>query len=98
MEDSTIEPSDVVIFTDCLSSLQAVENWKNKPSKLMEKLLKLCHDVRSLYGIEITLQWIPAHCGIFGNEKADQLAKVQKKSKSKKAKIDNIFLSFVCII
>ena len=76
MEDSTMEPSDVVIFSDCLSSLEAIENWKNKPSKLIEKLLQMCHDVSSLYGIEITLQWIPAHCGIFGNEKADQLAKL----------------------
>jgi len=52
MEDSTIKPSDVVIFSDCLSSLEAIENWKNKPSKLLEKLLQTCHDVSSLYGIE----------------------------------------------
>ena len=38
MEDSTIEPSDVVIFSDCLSFLETIENWKNKPSKLIEKL------------------------------------------------------------
>ena len=29
----------------------------------------------SSYNIQITIQWIPSHCGIEGNETADQLAK-----------------------
>jgi ribonuclease HI/endonuclease/exonuclease/phosphatase family metal-dependent hydrolase len=56
----------VVFLTDALSVLEAVTN--NKLPRLEEAL-------KSIKCARIVLQWIPSHCGIHGNEKADILAK-----------------------
>ena len=62
-----IPPQKVVFFTDCRSLLQGLQN--NRSDKPMK-------DIRAaLYELSrqstITLQWVPSHCGITGNEKAD---------------------------
>ena len=60
----------VVIFTDALSVLQALQNSKKKDlDELVTALTRLAGCTT------VTLQWIPAHCGIQGNEIADRLAK-----------------------
>ena len=67
---------NIVIFTDALSVLEAL---KNPRSEDLDPLT-LCPD----HSFEHTLhpqqegravQWIPAHCNIRGNERADRLAK-----------------------
>ena len=57
------EPN-VVIFTDALSVLSKLNNPRQK-------------DINKLETAETkpTLQWIPEHCGIQGNEQADRLAR-----------------------
>ncbi|XP_041357542.1 uncharacterized protein LOC121374506 [Gigantopelta aegis] len=60
--------SHVVFLTGALSALQALES--NKLDRLSEAL----HPINSV--IQVVLQWIPAHCGIPGNENADRLAKL----------------------
>ena len=60
----------VAIFTDALSVLQALQNSKKKDlNELVTALTRLAGCTA------VTLQWIPAHCGIQGNEIADSLAK-----------------------
>lgn len=59
----------VVIFTDALSVLQAL----NQPSKDLNVLVDILTELSEK--TQLTLQWIPAHCGLQGNEKADQLAR-----------------------
>ena len=69
---SIVQTSDndfhqVVFLSDALSILQAFQN--NKLPHLTEALQQVAHDRR------VVLQWIPAHCGVPGNELADRLAK-----------------------
>ena len=67
LSDSRIVTCPVVILTDARSVLEALQC--NKLSDLKDGLSKI--------GLQhgVTLQWIPSHCGIPGNEKADRLAK-----------------------
>ena len=57
----------IALFTDAKSVLEALEG--NRLPGLARKLKQLSSYHR------VTLQWIPAHCGIPGNETADGLAK-----------------------
>ncbi|XP_053398106.1 uncharacterized protein LOC128556593 [Mercenaria mercenaria] len=53
---------------DALSVLQALENSKQT---------SIARALFSLYKSRVvSLQWIPAHCGVPGNENADKLAKL----------------------
>lgn len=61
----------VVVFTDALSVLQALKNSRNEETDT----LSACLIFMSTAVQKTVLQWVPAHCGIKGNEKADQLAK-----------------------
>jgi len=65
---------NIVVFTDSQSTLQALENGQSDDKSLSRLTMKLDH-LMSKHGTQITLQWIPGHAGIGGNEKADKLAK-----------------------
>ena len=71
-EASIVQASDhdckqVVFLSDALSILQAYQN--HKFPNLTKALQQVATTRRAV------LQWIPAHCGILGNEQADILAK-----------------------
>ena len=61
------EADQVVFLTDALSALQALQN--DKLPNLTSALQEVARSRR------VVLQWIPAHCGVSGNEQADFLAK-----------------------
>ena len=65
-------PTPSLICTDSDSLVSALEenNWKDRDPWL-KQIKKIIFD----YPQEITLLWIPSHCGIEGNDKADELAK-----------------------
>jgi ribonuclease HI len=64
--------SSVVFLTDSRSVLEALINNKSPDlARTMNELSTIC---------KVTIQWIPAHCGITGNEEADQLAKFGAQS------------------
>ena len=75
MDEKKIRPNNIVIFSDSQSAIQAVDNWQEGTAKGIENILQTCDKIMTLYGIEITIQWIPGHCEIKSNEKADGLAK-----------------------
>ena len=67
----------VTIFSDSLSSLQAIKTGKTtcRPNLLVEiqELITTCKT-------EITFVWIPSHIGIKGKEIADKLANLATSS------------------
>ena len=70
-QNSSRTTGKVVVFSDALSVLQALKNSRSKElNPLTTALAALSADVE-----EVVLQWVPAHCGIRGNETADTLAK-----------------------
>ena len=72
--ETTSECRQVVFLTltDARSALEALE--QDKLPQLTKKLEQLNTFPR------VVLQWVPAHCGIIGNETADRLAKEGAKS------------------
>ena len=64
-----------VILTDSLSAIQALQNGKSRsrPDKV-DNLLSLLN-LASTVKFSISIEWIPAHVGIEGNESADMAAK-----------------------
>ena len=61
----------VVFLSDSLSALQSLQSTpaEKRTRQLRESFENLA------FTSTVTLQWIPAHCGIKGNENADRLAK-----------------------
>ena len=69
-EVSTHASPNVVLLTNTLSALQALQsNRDTELNDLSAALASLCR------GHAVTLQWIPSHCSLPGNEAADSLAK-----------------------
>ena len=65
LERSERTKNNVVFLTDALSVLQSIKSNKDKEQhSLFTKLI----DLSKRYNT--TLQWIPAHCGLRGNELA----------------------------
>ena len=64
---------DVVVYTDSMSCLQAIEGeYTENPF--------ICHIMNLLWslsdkGTRVRFCWVPSHCGIDGNERVNQLAK-----------------------
>ena len=70
-----MKPQKTVILTDSKAALQSLTS--NTPDQPVHQLLK---DLQLLpHECTMVLQWIPAHCGIPGNERADRLAKSGSK-------------------
>ncbi|XP_064118940.1 uncharacterized protein LOC135223949 [Macrobrachium nipponense] len=72
------EEGPVIIHTDSKSSMQALQQQKNKESKALLAGIKTPLHQHSERGRPVTLNWIPSHIGIPGNERADELAKSTK--------------------
>ena len=63
-------PSHAVFLTDCRSAVQSLQSPKEQLERDTQRLL--CALSQST---KVAVQWIPAHCGLSGNEEADRLAK-----------------------
>ena len=72
LEDLELNKRNIVLFTDSLSALQGLDSDRDDLTlqKIKQSLSKLGEERN------IVLQWIPAHCGIPGNEEAAKLAKI----------------------
>ncbi|XP_071141886.1 uncharacterized protein [Mytilus edulis] len=70
-----VQPLNVVIFVDSLSALQAIQGPLSKVNNLI--IYDIYYSITTLLkaGINVVLEWIPSHVGIWGNELADMQAK-----------------------
>ena len=66
--------NNAVIFSDAKSVLQALESGKLDNTSI-KNLTKSIDSFITDHDMELTLQWIPGHANIPGNERADKLAK-----------------------
>ena len=68
-------PTNTVFLTDCRSILQSLQSPGGDQifSNIRQELSLLKNKT------SVTLQWIPSHCGVGGNEEADQLSKMGSK-------------------
>ena len=69
------EPTNAVIFTDSKSTLEALENPYENPNSDIDLLALSIHNLLNSFDIQLTLQWIPGHSDLQGNDRADKLAK-----------------------
>ena len=67
---------EITIFSDSLSSINAIKSYSNK-SNIVKEIKFILHEMK-LKNISVTLCWIPSHIGLEGNEKADIYAKEAK--------------------
>ena len=71
----TQDDTDIVIHTDSKSSLQALQNRRPKENVILIKQIINLLCLHKGRGKQVTLNWIPSHLGIYGNDQADKLAK-----------------------
>ena len=70
-----------MIFTDSLSSIQALQGNNTNRKEITLEIRYLLHQI-IIKGTQILNSWIPSHCGIKGNDLADQAAKLAAKGTS----------------
>ena len=93
LNNNTINPRKVIIYTDCRVSLDSLSNPKNH-TFLVEKFRK---EVANLGNNEwkIKFSWVKAYAGNYGNETADRLAKEASRSHRTNYKYNRIPISAI---
>ena len=78
IDDWEIEDRNVIILTDSLSASQMIKTPSNSHSRndIVNKIFELSKQIRTTHNTSVKICWVPAHCGIIGNEKADAAAKL----------------------
>ena len=69
------EKEHLTIYSDSLSAIQRLERCHSHHEKDLNEIQLRLKTLQEKNIGPITLQWIPGHCGVDGNERADQLAK-----------------------
>ena len=72
------EVGPVTIHTDCKSAVQALQQTQIKENKSIIKDIHYLLYQHKTSNRQVTINWIPSHIGIIGNDKADELAKSTK--------------------
>ena len=67
--------NQVVFLTDSRSSIEAMKNYMPKHQSHLINIIKNKGYDLTESNIKITIQWIPSHVGVDGNEMADEIAR-----------------------
>ena len=74
----SLQPTSVLFCVDSMAALESLTARKPEYFYLVHICLTLLHYLNQR-GFTVAFQWVPAHCGINGNEKADTAAKEASK-------------------
>jgi ribonuclease HI len=79
----------VFIFTDSQSALKRINDLTNRPGQsLIHELTNHAKTITTKFKVTIHVEWVPAHLGIPGNERADRLA--DEVAKNEKNEYENV--------
>ena len=67
--------NNIVIFTDSQSAIQAIAQMQHHKQPIVTDILTTANKLHNQNDVEISIQWIPGHCDIPGNDRADKLAR-----------------------
>ena len=68
---------NITLFTDLKSGLEALKNETSDKSVIRHLAFKIGQFIKT-FDKDIILQWIPSHCNINGNERANTLTSNKK--------------------
>ncbi|RUS68448.1 hypothetical protein EGW08_023790, partial [Elysia chlorotica] len=86
IQEKKIESENIVILTDSLAATISIKNPNktNARQDLTESINIRANDLQEKNQTQVQICWIPAHCNIEGNEKADKQAKLGLSSKTRR--------------
>ena len=67
--------NNIVIFTDSQSAIQAIAQMQHHKQPIVTDILTTANKLHNQNDVETSIQWIPGHCDIPGNDRADTLAR-----------------------
>ena len=67
--------NNIVIFTDSQSAIQAIAQMQHHKQPIVTYILTTANKLHNQNDVETSIQWIPGHCDIPGNDRADKLAR-----------------------
>ena len=78
LQETETTDTKIAILTDSLSAAQILKEPLRPHARpeLANDILKLAQRLKRMHKTDVSICWIPAHCGILGNEKADANAKL----------------------
>ena len=81
--DRNTTNSNIIILSHCRAALQSLQSEAR--DEVVEIIFRNLGQLQT--NNTLAMQWIPAHCGLFGNEEADRLAKDGSSKPQSPAKI-----------
>ncbi|CAL4111098.1 unnamed protein product, partial [Meganyctiphanes norvegica] len=75
MHSPLLEEKDAVILTDSKSGIEVLRNLTPGQQSSLTNTIRNLAITLFENDITITLQWVPSHVGVDGNEQADRIAK-----------------------
>ena len=73
--------NNIVIFTESRSAIQAIAQMQHHKQPIVTDILTTANKLHNQSDVETSIQWIPGHCYIPGNDRADKLARHETSKK-----------------